>query len=128
MSSVHCKSTSRLHYISTYMFISIKLSKPKGSFQNIGLVNIVFGEDDSAEEVPLEPGGVACLPPLPAAALVMTSTKNAVVLSCLPGNRLFPCYAISLSVFDPSTRTGFAHNLKCGAKNGISDGYSTVVP
>ena len=71
------------------MFISIKLSKPKGSFQNIGLVNIVFGEDDSAEEVPLEPGGVACLPPLPAAALVMTSTKNAVVLSCLPGNRLF---------------------------------------
>ena len=109
------------------MFISIKLSKPKGSFQNIGLVNIVFGEDDSAEEVPLEPGGVACLPPLPAAALMMTSTKNAFVLPGMPGNRLFPCYAISLSVFDALNQNRFCTQFEMCAKNDISDGYSTVV-
>ena len=54
-----------------------KVVKTKRTFSKhcIGLVNIVFGEDDSAEEVPLEPGGVACLPHLPAAAALMMTSQ-----------------------------------------------------
>ena len=105
-----------------------KVVKTKRTFSKhcIGLVNIVFGEDDSAAEVPLEPGGVACLPP----RCCCTDDDQQYLRLVLPAwqQAFFHATPFLFLCLTPSTRTGFAHNLKCGVKNGISDGYSTVVP
>ena len=125
MSSLHYKSTSRLHYI--FMFTSIKLSKPKGPFQNIALgwSILCLAKMTQLRRCHLNQGALPAshicplllhwwwlvrFPnPLASEAGNLTRWSPAPKMPS-PGlgwQQLFPCYAISLSVFDALNQNRF---------------------
>ena len=116
MSSLHYKSTSRLHYI--FMFISIKLSKPKGPFQNIALgwSILCLAKMTQLLRCHLNQGALPASHLCPLLHWWWPAPKMpSSCLACL-ATGFFHATQFLFLCLTPSTRTGFAHNLKCGAK------------